>query len=381
VNLQKFADGVTGRHAAAQDAVVSVPHLVIADVAAKAVVAPLARPVRTAVGNIPAAPLVLIDVATREGITGKAYVFAYTPTALAALHRLVCDIGAELVGMPAAPQTVMRHFDRRFRLIGWQGLLGMAVSGIDMALWDVLGRAAELPVVRLLGGALRPLDAYDSYGVVDPNDDADVLAASVASGFKAIKIKCGDGDLARDVATVRRVREIIGSDVRLMVDFNQALDVPEAVRRIKRLAEFDLHWIEEPVKAEDLAGHARVRIATGATIQTGENWWFPAGMAAAISANASDHAMLDLMKIGGITGWLSATGLAEAAGLPVSSHIFAEASAHAMALTPTAHLVEWLDLAGRVLAEPQQVVGGQITPRGPGLGLDWDEKAVARFAA
>jgi mandelate racemase len=359
----------------------SVPHLVIAGVTAKAVVAPLARPVRTAVGNIPAAPLVLIELATREGITGRAYVFAYTPTALAALHRLVGDIGAELVGMPAAPQTVMGHFDRRFRLIGWQGLVGMAVSGIDMALWDALGRAAELPVVQLLGGTLRPLDAYDSYGVVDPNDDADVLAASVASGFKAIKTKCGDGDLARDVATVRRVREIIGPDVRLMVDFNQALDVPEAIRRIKRLAEFDLHWIEEPVKAEDLAGHARVRTATGATIQTGENWWFPAGMAAAIAANASDHAMLDLMKIGGVTGWLSAAGLAETAGLPVSSHIFAEASAHVMALTPTAHLLEWLDLAGGVLAEPQQVVGGRITPRGPGLGLDWDEKAVARFAA
>lgn len=359
----------------------NVPHLVIAGVVAKAVVAPLVRPVKTAVGTIPAAPLVLIDVTTREGITGKAYIFAYTTTALPALHRIVGDIGAELVGKPAAPQEVMRYFDRRFRLIGWQGLVGMAVSGIDMALWDALGQAAGLPVVRLLGGTVRPLDAYDSYGVVDPNDDADVMDASVASGFKAIKIKGGDGDLSRDVATVRRVREIIGPDVRLMVDFNQALDVPEAIRRVRRLTEFDLHWIEEPVKAEDLAGHAQVRAATGATIQTGENWWFPAGMAAAISAGASDHAMPDLMKIGGVTGWLSAAGLAHAAGLPVSSHIFAEASAHVMALTPTAHLVEWLDLAGSVLAEPLQVVEGQITPRGPGLGLDWDDKAVARFAA
>jgi mandelate racemase len=359
----------------------SVPDLVIAGVSAKAVIAPLARPVRTAVGTIPAAPLVLIDVTTREGITGKAYIFAYIEPALKALHRIVSDIGAELVGMAAAPQDVMRHFERRFRLIGWQGLVGMAVSGIDMALWDALGRAAGLPVVQLLGGTVRPLDAYDSYGVVEPTNDADVLAASVASGFKAIKIKCGDGDLSRDIAAVRGVREIIGPDVWLMVDFNQALDVPEAIRRIRRLAEFDLHWIEEPVKAEDLGGHARVRAATGAMIQTGENWWFTASMAAAISTGASDHAMPDLMKIGGVTGWLSAAGLAQAAGLPVSSHIFAEASAHVMSTTPTAHLVEWLDLAGAVLAEPQQVIDGQITPGGPGLGLDWDEKAVARFAA
>jgi len=359
----------------------AVRELTIAGVTAKAVVAPLAHPVRTAVGTIPAAPLVLIDVATREGITGKAYVFAYTPPALAALHRIILDIGAELVGKPAAPQELMRYFDRRFRLIGWQGLVGMAVSGIDMALWDAVGRMAELPVVQLLGGSVRPLPAYDSYGAIDLKADAEVLAASVASGFKAIKIKLGDGDLARDIATVRGVREIIGPNVHLMVDFNQSLEVPEAITRITRLKEFGLHWFEEPVRAEDLAGQAQVRAATGAPIQSGENWWFPAGLSAAIAARATDHMMPDLMKIGGITGWMTAVGLAAQAGIPVSSHIFAEASAHVMAVTPTAHLVEWLDLAGSVLAEPLRLNQGQVTPRGPGLGMEWDERAVARFAA
>ena len=268
----------------------TIPYLTIPDVRARAVLSPLARPIRTAISTIPSARLVLIDVTTREGIVGSAYIFAYTPAALLALRRLVVDIGLELTGEPAAPREIMRRFDRRFRLLGWQGLVGMAVSGLDMALWDALGRAAKQPVVQLLGGTQRPLEAYDSFGVVDPKSDAAVLAASVASGFKAIKIKIGDGDLARDVAAVRSVREIVGSDVRLMVDFNQSLDVPETVQRIQRLSDFDLHWVEEPVKAEDLAGHARVRQATGAKIQTGENWWFPAGMAASIALNASDHA-------------------------------------------------------------------------------------------
>lgn len=355
--------------------------LTISGVTARSVIAPLARPVRTAVGTIPAAPLVLIDLATRQGVTGRAYLFGYTPVALPALQRLVTDIGAEIVGKSVVPHDVMRHFDRRFRLVGWQGLIGMAVSGLDMAMWDALGRAAGQPVARLLGGSMRPLQAYDSYGVVDAEADRDTLAASVASGFTAIKIKLGDGDLDRDVATARGVRAIIGENVRLMIDFNQSLSVPEAIRRIRRLAEFDIHWFEEPVKAEDLAGHAAVRAATGETIQTGENWWFPAGMSAAIMAEASDHAMPDLMKIGGITGWLAAMGLAEGASLPMSSHIFAEASAHVMAVTPTAHLVEWLDLAGAVLAEPMRVIDGCVTPRGPGLGLDWDERAVAKLAA
>jgi mandelate racemase len=359
----------------------SIPHLTIAGVTARPVIAPLVRPVRTAVGTIPSAPLVLIDVNTREGVTGSAYIFAYTPAALLALNRLVVDIGEELTGSAVAPRDVMRHFDRRFRLIGWQGLIGMAVSGIDMALWDALGRAAGEPLVRLLGGSPRRIEAYDSYGAIDPKSDAETLLSSVESGFKAIKIKVGEGNLARDVATIGGVREIVGDDVRLMVDYNQSLEVSEAIRRINELAEFNLHWIEEPVKAEDMAGHAQVRAATKAPIQAGENWWFPSGMASAIALGASDHVMPDLMKIGGITGWMAAVSLAEAAGLPVSSHIFPEASAHVMAVTSTAHMVEWLDLAGAVLSEPIKPADGYITPRGPGLGLHWDEKAVARFAA
>jgi mandelate racemase len=359
----------------------TIPHLTIASVSARAVITPLVRPVRTAVGTIPSAPLVLIDVKTREGVIGSAYIFAYMPAALPALTRLVADIGAELAGMAAAPRDIMRHFDRRFRLLGWQGLVGMAVSGIDMALWDAVGRAAHEPVVRLLGGSARPLEAYDSYGALDPVADAGTLRSSVESGFKAIKIKLGDGDLSRDVAVVKGVRQIIGEEVRLMADYNQSLDVPEAIRRTDRLSEFNLHWVEEPVKAEDLAGHARVRDASATPIQAGENWWFPAGMASAIAAGASDYVMPDLMKVGGVTGWMAAVSLAEAAGIPVSSHIFAEASAHVMAVTPGAHMVEWLDLAGGILAEPIKPANGLITPRGPGLGLCWDEKAVARFVA
>ncbi|MFL5155590.1 MAG: enolase C-terminal domain-like protein, partial [Microvirga sp.] len=155
--------------------------------------------------------------------------------------------------------------------------------------------------------------------------------------------------------------------------------VGEALRRIEALAKYDLTWVEEPVPAEDLQGHARVRAASPVRIQTGENWWFPQDMAHAIAAGASDYAMPDLMKIGGITGWVRAMGQAEAASLPVSSHIFVEASAHALAATPTAHFLEYLDKASALLAEPYVVENGKVAPRGPGLGLDWDENAVSKY--
>src|SRR5579864_966474 len=156
----------------------TLPKLTIETVRARAVIAPLKRPVRTAVGSIEAAPLVLIDLQTREGITGSAYIFAYLPPALGALQRVAADIGAELAGKTAAPFDLVRYFDRRFRLVGWQGLIGMAISGIDMAIWDALGRAADEPVARLLGGSIKPIPAYDSYGVIDVKKDLDTLAAA-----------------------------------------------------------------------------------------------------------------------------------------------------------------------------------------------------------
>jgi mandelate racemase len=179
---------------------------------------------------------------------------------------------------------------------------------------------------------------------------------------------------------VRAVRDILGADVQLMVDLNQSQSAMEAIRRIERLAAYDLTWVEEPVAAEDLEGHARVRAASPVPVQTGENWWFPADMTRAVAARACDMAMPDLMKIGGITGWLRAMALAEAASLPLSSHLFIEASAHVLAVSPTCRYLEYLDMAGAILAKPVRPVGGMVTAHGPGLGIAWNEDALARFA-
>ena len=351
----------------------------IRSVRARAVIAPISRPVKNAFGTIEAAPLVLIDVATDQGVSGRSYIFGYTSLTLAPLVQLIGEIGAGMVGKAIAPFDLMAEMDARFRLLGWQGLVGMAVSGLDMAFWDALGQVAGQPLARLLGGSPRPIRAYDSYGAVDPVADAKDLQRSLAQGFRGIKIKGGDGDLANDERVVRAVRGLIGPDIALMLDFNQSLDPAEASRRIERLAAYDLHWVEEPVAAENLHGHASVRGASAIAIQSGENWWFPRGFAEAIAAGASDFIMPDLMKVGGITGWLRVAAQAEAASIPMSSHLFAEASSHMLAVTPTAHWIEYLDLARAILAEPVAIVDGTISARGPGLGIAWDEAAVAKY--
>lgn len=354
--------------------------LTIKDVSARAVSAPLARPITTAVGAIPSAPLVLIDVQTDQGIVGHSYIFGYSPVTLRPLVELIANLAETLRGKSVSPVERMRDFDNGFRLLGRQGLLGMAISGLDMAFWDALGRAKNLSVAQLLGGEDKPLPAYDSYGVIDPKRDAKHLEESLEKGFSAVKIKIGGGDLRQDLDTVAAVRDIVGSATQLMVDYNQSLTVPEAVRRTRYLADYDLLWVEEPVPAEDLSGHATVRANSPVAIQTGENWWFPEDAARAIAAKASDFAMLDIMKIGGVTGWLRAAAQAEGASLPVSSHIFVEASAHLLPVTPTAHFLEYLDIGGAILKDPLPIEAGMLLPRGPGLGLEWNEEAISRYA-
>jgi mandelate racemase len=353
----------------------------IRGVKARAIVVPLKRPLKNAFGVFEAAPLVLIDVATDQGVTGHAYIFAYATMTQKPLVHLIEQIGRDLTGRAIAPFDLVATLDAKFRLLGWQGLVGMAVSGLDMAFWDALGQAAGKGVVELLGGSARPMRAYDSYGVVDPVADERDLRRSLEQGFRGIKIKGGDGDAAKDERVVKGVRALLGPDVALMLDFNQSLDPAEATRRIARLAPYDLTWIEEPVPQENLSGHARVRETSPIPIQAGENWWFPRGFSEAIASTASDYIMPDLMKVGGVTGWLNVAGQAEAASLPMSSHLFAEVSAHMLAVTPTAHWLEVLDFAGAVLAHPIEIIDGTVTARGPGLGLEWNEAAVSRYLA
>ena len=243
----------------------SKPAPAIRSVKARALVVPLKRPVKNAFSVIDAGPLVLIDVETDQGVTGHSYIFAYTRLTLKPLVHLIEEIGRELTGKPIAPFDLMAAMDAKFRLLGWQGLVGMAVSGLDMACWDALGQMAGKPLAELLGGSPRPIKAYDSYGVVDPVADEKALRRSLEQGFRGIKIKGGDGDAANDERVVKSVRSLLGPDIALMIDFNQSLDPAEAKRRIARLAPYDLHWIEEPVPQENLLGHAKVRATSPIT--------------------------------------------------------------------------------------------------------------------
>ena len=354
--------------------------LTICGLRARTVNVPTERPVQTSAGEIRTALLVLIDLETEEGTTGRAYVRSYSTFAVEPLRQLVENLGATLDGAALAPLEIYRKLQATFRLLGPQGLTGIAASGIDMAAWDALARAHDLPLVELLGGVKKRVPAYGSLRSMYPESVSEEVRELAPLGFDAYKVKIGRGDVEADLEIIRVVRGLIGDDASLAVDYNQSLSVTGALERVRILDEEGLYWIEEPTRADDFTGHARIAEEARTPICIGENWWGPHDLQKSLEVGACDYGMPDAMKIGGVTGWVRAAALAEPSGLPLTSHVFPEVSAHLLAASPTAHRLEYLDHAGPILEKPIRIEEGQVcVPEGPGIGIEWDERAVERF--
>ena len=355
--------------------------LFIRSLRARAVNVPLEFPVRTSVGVVDTSPLVLLDIETNQGITGRSYVFTYTPLGLAPVRALLDSLERLLEGQLVAPHEIEKLLQGRFRLLGNTGIVKIATAAVDMAAWDALAQHRGVPLAELLGGRVKAIPAYDSHSMDGPQIGPERARRAVAQGLKAIKIKIGHKTLKEDVQSVALIRETIGNDVHLMVDVNQGLSVPEAIRRGRALEPFGLAWIEEPTLQEDYSGHALIRDALKTPVQMGENWFSVDEMHKAIVAGAADFVMPDVMKIGGVSGWLRASALAATYQIPMSSHIFDEISAHLLAVTPTAHWLEKMGLADPILARPLVYENGAaLVPDVPGVGIEWNEEAVERFA-
>ena len=340
----------------------------------------MAEPHQTASGVVSESPLVLIDVTVDGGAIGRSIVFTYTATALKPTADLVSNLTPLVVGQRLAPAAIARQLAARFRLLGTQGLLAMALSGIDMALWDAMARLHGVPLASLLGGAPAPIRVYGAIGYDGPARAAQVAEAWAARGITGVKAKIGYPTVAEDMAVIRAIRGASGDGAAIMVDYNQSLTPADAVRRIRVLEDEGLEWVEEPTMAHDFAGHALIAREIRTPIQCGENWWGIRDLQHAIAAGSSDYMMLDVMKIGGVTGWMSAAALAEAHAIKISNHLWPEISAHLLSVTPTAHWLEYADWWNPILREPLQLSGGmtQLTDAA-GCGIDWNENTVGRF--
>jgi mandelate racemase len=336
----------------------------------------------TSRGVITKAPLLLVDLVTTDGITGRAYIWCYFRNAMPAVASILRTALETIQGDPVAPLDLYAKLSLRFALIGKEGIVRMATAAIDMAAWDALAQARGCPLASLLGAQPKPILAYNSCGLgLMPLDKlAKEAEALLSNGFRAVKLRLGYPTLAADLAAVRAVKAVIPAETQLFVDYNQALDVAEAQMRGRALDEEGIAWLEEPIPHDDYAGTALLARELQVPIQIGENFSEPKQMQDALDARACDYVMPDAERIGGVTGWLQAAALAATRRIRMSSHLYSEISAHLLAATPTAHYLEYVDWADKILQEPLTIRGGHAVVRDtPGTGVVWDDKAVETF--
>ena len=199
-------------------------------------------------------------------------------------------------------------------------------------------------------------------------------------GFRAVKLRLGYRTLQADINAVRAVRKRIGDNVALMVDYNQALTLEEALSRGRALDAENIYWLEEPIRHDNYVGAAKLAHELKVPIQIGENFSLPAAMITAVEQSAADYVMPDLERIGGVTGWLEAASIARGHNLKMSSHLFPEVSTHLLAATPTCHFLEYVDWANKLLEEPLLIEDGHAqVPARPGNGMVWDKRAVEHY--
>jgi mandelate racemase len=358
------------------------PALTVRGVRTTPVLVPMTYALGTSAARVTEAPLLLIDLMTEEGIAGRTYLFCYRPSGARAIALLVEDAVSLIKGEQVRPAAIAATLARRFALIGVTGTVRMALAGLDAAMWDALAIAAGLPLASMLGSSPRPIPAYNScgLGLMTPNAVADEAVRLIERGFKAVKLRLGYPTLNEDLSAVKAVRERLGAGIDVMVDYNQALSIEDAMLRARALASEGVAWLEEPIRHDDLAGNARIAAASRIPLQLGENFNGVEAMAAALQAKACHLVMPDLARIGGVTGWMQAAELAAAQRMPMSSHLFPEVSAHLLAATPTCHWLEYVDWADAIVKEPLGIADGMaIVPNRPGSGLEWDAAAIQRY--
>jgi mandelate racemase len=358
-----------------------VASLTFKELWARPVVLKLKRPLVARIATITEWPLILIDLFTEEGIVGRSYLEPYIVKSMRYLVPALRDIGDMLKGRRVAPLELYDATRKSLHFVGYEGLAMIAASGLDMAAWDTLAKAANLPLCELLGGSVGPVKSYNSNGLWLKEPEAvaaEALELRDEGGFIGLKLRLGRDHVRDDLRTIDAVRKTVGDDMQLMVDFNQGLDFAEALQRCHMIDDLGLAWIEEPIVYDNLDGYIRLAAEIDTPIQIGENFYGPRELHKALQKSACDLVMPDFMRIGGVTGWLRAAAIAGTAGVPMSSHLYPEVAAHMMRVTETAHWLEWQDWADPILQKPYEIKGGLLhIPDVPGVGLEWNEDAVA----
>jgi L-talarate/galactarate dehydratase len=354
-------------------------------------VLPEADPLTNSPENPNAArPIVILRIGTDDGIEGIAVTF-YGGAMTRGLKAAVDDLGALTIGEdPLRLEGIIAKLRTAAGGSGPGGMFTLALAALDIALWDIRGKALNQPLWKLLGGARERIPTYAS-GSLRRNLSLDEVAVAATrlreKGFREAKMQLalpGPTTPAMEVERAKTVREALGPDIKLMCDINQRWRPEEAIdigRRVED-AGVGLFWLEDVTSHDDYAGIARVNAALATPICGGELVYGVVPFRHMIEARSVDYVMIDLIRVGGITQWMKVAGMAEAFNLPVVSHVIPELHAHLVAAVPNGLTVEYMGWMLKLFEGVAAFADGELAlPNRPGLGLAFNEETVRKFAA
>ena len=346
---------------------------------------PLDKPIRTAIHDMRSVGCVCLTIHTNEGLVGEAYAFALNAQRLSVFDEMIKGLAHLVVGKdPHYSEGIWQSIWQEINPSGLKGVTISALSTIDTALWDIVGKAAQQPLYKVFGACRDSVATYASGGlwlsasVDELVTEADAL---VEQGFVAMKLRLGKATLEEDIERVKQVRQAIGPNIDLLCDANQAFTPKQAIRMGEQLQAHGVNWFEEPVAAHDLKGHAQVRRALSIEVASGEGEYTRFGIQAMIDAGAADILMPDLQRIGGLTEMLRVAHLASAHNLPISTHIFTEQSLSIAGSCSNCISVEHMPWYGRLFNEFMVLEDGKLQiPQGHGLGFTFNTDLLKYYA-
>ena len=328
---------------------------------------------------------VLAEVITTDGVKGFGYTVAPGASMVPVMGHATRELAQALVGAHVLePEAAWERMARKGSWIGPGGMLHQAIAPLDIALWDAAGKSVGQPLYRLLGGYSDRLPVYGSDGFWY-SQSCDQLAASargyVEQGYTAIKLRLGhEKSPAQEVRRVQAVREAVGPEIRILVDATETWDLATALDTGHALQEAGIHWLEDPIATDNVAGLARLSNQLRVRIATGEHLYTASDFLRLFEARATGIALIDLGRIGGITPWRRVAALAHAFDVPVCGHVLPEVHVHLAPAFPNGYLIENVPRSAGILkAMPAVEKGCLVAPKSPGLGLELNEEAVRRF--
>jgi L-alanine-DL-glutamate epimerase-like enolase superfamily enzyme len=324
---------------------------------------------------------VFVEITTDEGLLGRGYSYTIGTGGTAVLALLRDYLVPRLIGADARHiEAIWRDLYRSTRATAVGAITSLALAAVDIALWDWRCRRAEQPLWVVAGGAHDRVPLYDTeVGWLHLSTDELIAGAkaALAAGRSGVKIKIGKPDPAEDLERLAAVRSALGPGIHLMVDANQAFTASDAIRRARLLEPLDLYWLEEPLPADDIAGHVRLARATSIPIAVGESMYSIGQFAEYLKRDAAGIVQVDVARVGGITPWLKVAHLAEAHNVPVCPHFLMELHVSLCAAVPNSRYVEYIPQLTAVTRTGLSIEEGHaLAPTAPGLGIDWDLDAI-----